>query len=99
LINDAHSKGFLFRLYSDAGTKIYEGRSGSLCYEKYDAQMYAKWGIDYLKYDNCYNENKLANEKYPTMRDALKNYTTTRPIFYSMCNWGEEDIENNRRYK
>jgi hypothetical protein len=22
-----------------------------------DANSYASWGVDYLKYDNCYNEN------------------------------------------
>ena len=54
--------------------------------------MYVKWEIDYLKYDNCYNENKTPKERYPKMRDVLKNYTTKRPIFYSICNWGEEDI-------
>lgn len=32
------------------------GRPGSLGYEKIDAQTYASWGVDYLKYDNCYAE-------------------------------------------
>ena len=31
-------------------------------------------------------------KRYPTMIEALKYYTTTHPIFYSICNWGEEDI-------
>ena len=33
------------------------GRPGSLGYEKLDAMTYASWGVDYLKYDNCYNDN------------------------------------------
>ncbi|NEJ84221.1 hypothetical protein GR268_48200, partial [Rhizobium leguminosarum] len=33
------------------------GRPGSLNYEKNDAYTYASWGVDYLKYDNCYNDN------------------------------------------
>ena len=34
------------------------GRPGSLGYEAFDANTYASWGVDYLKYDNCYNEGK-----------------------------------------
>ena len=34
------------------------GRPGSLDYEVNDANTYASWGVDYLKYDNCNNEGK-----------------------------------------
>ena len=57
LVDYAHSKGLLFGLYSDAGTKTCAGRPGSLGYEIIDANTYAEWGVDYLKYDNCYNED------------------------------------------
>ena len=90
LVDYAHSKGLLFGLYSDAGTKTCAGRPGSLGYEDIDAQTYADWGVDYLKYDNCYNEGKSSLERYPLMRDALNK--TGRPIFYSLCQWGEEDV-------
>ncbi len=33
------------------------GRPGSLGYEEIDAKTYAEWGVDYLKYDNCFNDN------------------------------------------
>ena len=36
---------------------LVQGRPGSLNYEKNDAHTYASWGVDYLKYDNCYNDN------------------------------------------
>lgn len=39
----AHSKGLLFGLYSDAGTKTCQGRPGSYNYEDIDAKTYAKW--------------------------------------------------------
>ena len=42
-----------------------------------------------MKYDNCFNEDVPASIRYPAMRDALN--ATGRPIFYSICNWGEED--------
>ncbi|KAF8754217.1 Alpha galactosidase A [Rhizoctonia solani] len=38
---------------SDAGTLTCAGFPGSLGYENIDAQTFAEWGIDYLKYDNC----------------------------------------------
>jgi len=78
-----------FGLYSSAGTMTCEGRAGGLDHEEIDAQDYADWGVDYLKYDNCHNEGRPAIERYPAMRDALNK--TGRPIFYSICNWGEED--------
>ena len=90
LSGSAHRNNLYLGLYSDAGTKTCAGKAGSLGYEVIDAKTYAEWEIDYLKYDNCYNENKPAKERYTAMRDALKN--SNRQIFYSICNWGEEDI-------
>ena len=84
-----HSLDLKFGLYSSAGSKTCEGRAGGLGYEAFDAQDYAAWGVDYLKYDNCFNEKVPASIRYPAMRDALN--ATGRPIFYSICNWGEED--------
>lgn len=83
-----HSKGLKMGLYSSAGTKTCQGRTGGLDNEVIDANDYASWGVDYLKYDNCYNENRPAIERYTAMRDALN--ATGRPIFYSLCNWGTE---------
>lgn len=65
--------------------------------EKTDAQTFADWGIDYLKYDNCYNQGQEGTEilsfnRYKTMADALN--ATGRPILYSMCNWGTDNTSN-----
>ena len=90
LVDYAHEKGLLFGLYSSAGTLTCERRPGSLGYEEIDAQTYAEWGVDYLKYDNCFNQDKPSKERYPPMRDALNK--TGRPIFYSLCQWGEEKV-------
>jgi alpha-galactosidase len=84
-----HALGLKFGIYSSAGVKTCEGRAGSLGHEKTDAHDFAKWGVDYLKYDNCYNENVPAIKRYSDMRDALKE--TGRDIVYSICNWGEEE--------
>ena len=90
LADYAHSKGLLFGLYSDAGIKTCAGRPGSLGYEEKDAQTYAEWGVDYLKYDNCFNNDIKSIDRYPKMSEALNK--TGRPIFYSICQWGEEEV-------
>ena len=81
-----HSKGLKFGIYSDAGEKTCAGRPGSMGHEYQDALMYAKWGVDYLKYDWCHTGKRNAEEAYATMRDALK--ASGRPILYSICEWG-----------
>jgi alpha-galactosidase len=81
-----HFKGLKFGIYSDAGEKTCAGRPGSQGHEYQDAIIYAKWGVDYLKYDWCHTGKRNAEEAYATMRDALK--ATGRPIVFSMCEWG-----------
>ena len=81
-----HAKGLKFGIYSDAGEKTCAGRPGSMGHEYQDALTYAKWGVDYLKYDWCHTGKRNAEEAYSTMRDALK--AAGRPIVFSMCEWG-----------
>ncbi|WP_328441937.1 NPCBM/NEW2 domain-containing protein [Streptomyces sp. NBC_00444] len=84
-----HSKGLKFGIYTSAGTKTCSniGFPGALGHEYSDAQQFADWGVDYLKYDNCNNQGVDAKLRYTTMRDALK--ATGRPIVYSICEWGQ----------
>jgi len=56
LADYVHSLNLKFGVYSDAGLQTCDGRPGSLGYETNDANSYASWGVDYLKYDNC-NDN------------------------------------------
>jgi len=84
-----HSKGLKFGLYSDAGFKTCAGRPGSLGYEDIDAQVYAEWGVDYLKYDNCNTDGSSPQVRYPKMSQALLK--TGRPIYFSLCEWGVEN--------
>jgi alpha-galactosidase len=67
----AHSKGLKFGVYSDAGLKTCAGRPGSLNHETSDANTYASWNVDYLKYDNCFTDGSKPEHRYPIMRDAL----------------------------
>ncbi|WP_410668640.1 NPCBM/NEW2 domain-containing protein [Amycolatopsis sp. cmx-4-68] len=88
LADYVHAKGLKFGIYTSAGTlTCAKTQPGALDHEDVDAQTFADWGVDYLKYDNCNNQNRPALERYTKMRDALKK--TGRPIVYSLCEWGE----------
>ncbi|MEU9404350.1 NPCBM/NEW2 domain-containing protein [Streptomyces sp. NPDC048281] len=84
-----HAKGLKLGIYTSAGTKTCNsaGFPGALGHEYSDAQQFADWGVDYLKYDNCNNQGVDAKQRYTTMRDALR--ATGRPIVLSICEWGE----------
>jgi alpha-galactosidase len=82
-----HGKGLEIGIYETPNTEtcvgIYGGIAasvavGSLGHEAQDAQTFASWGIDYLKYDLCQGNRG----SFATMRDALA--ATGRPIVYSI---------------
>jgi alpha-galactosidase len=91
-----HSKGLKFGIYADSGMKTCKGYPGSANFEDVDAQTFADWGVDYLKYDNCYtNPFLVAEKRYKKMSEALERAYENRPggihsIFFSICNWGQE---------
>ena len=53
LADYVHSKGLKIGIYSGPGTKTCAGYPASLDHEQQDADSYADWGFDYLKYDLC----------------------------------------------
>jgi alpha-galactosidase len=86
LADYVHSKGLKFGLYSCAGTMTCAGRPGSKGYEYKDAEKYAEWGVDYLKFDWCNTEGQNSRQSYQLMRNALE--AAGRPIVFSICEWG-----------
>lgn len=50
-----HSKGLKLGIYLSNGTKTCQGLASSLLHEDATAQAFADWGVDYFKYDWCYN--------------------------------------------
>ncbi|MEW9530533.1 lectin [Microbispora sp. NPDC049125] len=91
LADYVHGKGLKLGIYSSAGTTTCAGYPASLNYERRDAALWASWGIDYLKYDNCGDhQGKNGQQRYTAMRDALA--ATGRPILFSLCNWGQESV-------
>jgi alpha-galactosidase len=83
-----HSKGLKMGIYSDAGSQTCGGRPGSRGYEFQDAQQYAAWGVDYLKYDWCNTEGLKAEGAYKTITAALRK--AGRPMVLSICEWGND---------
>ena len=81
-----HGKGLKLGIYSDAGTATCGSMPGSLGHEYQDALQYARWGVDYLKYDWCNTTNINPQGAYQLISDALR--ASGRPIFLSMCEWG-----------
>lgn len=76
-----HGKGLKFGIYEDIGTKTCAGYPGSQWYLELDAQTFADWTIDYLKFDGCYYDPHGYTDGYPPMAFYLNK--TGRPIALS----------------
>ncbi|HUB25292.1 MAG TPA: NPCBM/NEW2 domain-containing protein [Tepidisphaeraceae bacterium] len=100
-----HSKGLRAGLYSSPGPSTCGGFTASYQFEQQDADQYADWGFDYLKYDLCSYRtvmrrlaaqtdppSNLDLERHPylVMRDALLK--ENRDILFSFCQYGEADV-------
>ena len=94
LADYVHSKGLKIGIYSSPGPKTCAGYEGSYQHEQQDANTWAAWGIDYLKYDWC-SADKIYKPAdmpaiYKKMGDALK--ATGRPIVFSLCQYGLQNV-------
>lgn len=49
-----HSKGLKLGIYADVGKKTCAGYPGSLGHYDIDAETFADWGVDLLKFDGCH---------------------------------------------
>jgi alpha-galactosidase len=91
-----HSKGLKLGIYSSPGPRTCAGYLGSYRHEEQDAKTFAKWGIDYLKYDWCSASQVYENDRdtmvnaYAKMGQALLD--SGRPIVYSLCQYGNHDV-------
>ena len=91
-----HERGLKFGIYSSPGDYTCGGYLGSIDHEQQDAQSYAEWGIDYLKYDWCGYGREHAKEKDKGVASYVRPYLLMqkflreqpRDIFYSLCQYG-----------
>jgi len=102
LADYVHAKGLKLGIYSSPGTKTCARFEGSYGHEQQDADLYASWGIDYLKYDLCslhremgdmapndkLKQNEIMRAAYEKMHQSLVK--TGRPIVYSLCQYGHD---------
>ena len=88
LADYVHSKELKFGIYSCAGSHTCAGKPASYGYEEVDAQTFAEWGVDFLKYDFCYAPPGVDGPMlYQRMGQALR--TSGRDILFSLCEWGK----------
>ncbi|CAD5122803.1 DgyrCDS11209 [Dimorphilus gyrociliatus] len=79
-----HSKGLKLGLYEDIGTHTCAGFPGTQGHWKLDAQTYADWGVDMIKFDGCNSDVQHYDMGFPLMAKYLNQ--TGRQILYS-CEW------------
>ncbi len=103
MTNYIHGKGLRAGIYTTPGPRTCQKYAGSYQYEQQDAEQYAAWGFDFLKYDWCsygevYQErmkkskDDLAERKYPyqKMGDILKSLD--RDIILNLCQYSKADV-------
>ena len=88
-----HGKGLKFGMYSCAGVRTCADYPGSFDHEFLDAETFAEYGADFLKYDYCYKPDYVNGVNlYRRISMALEN--CGRDILLSACNWGCDDVHD-----
>lgn len=97
LTDYVHSQGLKTGIYSSPGPETCGGYLGSYQHECQDAQTWAKWGFDYIKYDWCSygqiaKDNSLEElqKPYILLRSCLDKIN--RDIIFSLCQYGMGDV-------
>ena len=92
LIDWLHERGLKFGIYSSPGETTCGGYLGSLGHEQQDAEVWNKWGVDYLKYDWCSYERVREKDNDWGFPSCVRPYLLMqkfvreqpRDIFYSL---------------
>ncbi len=97
LADYVHGKGLRLGIYSSPGPKTCAGYEASWKHEAQDAATYARWGVDYLKYDWCsygdiarHPDRAALMKPYQVMRKGLDE--CSRDIVFSLCQYGMGDV-------
>jgi len=90
LADYVHSKGLKLGIYSGPGPRTCAGYEATYGHEEQDAKTWAKWGIDYLKYDWCSGNQVYQGSEHPSayQKMALALRATGRDIIFSLCQYG-----------
>ncbi len=97
LADYVHSQGLKLGIYSSPGPRTCAGFPASYQHEQQDADIWARWGIDYLKHDWCSyggiakgSSLEELQKPYIVMRGALDH--CSRDIVYSLCQYGMGEV-------
>ncbi len=85
-----HAMGLKFGMYSCCGNLTCAQYPASFNREFIDAETFAGWGVDFLKYDYCFKPVSADGKTlYRRMGLALSN--CGRDILFSGCSWGSDN--------
>jgi len=95
-----HSYGLKAGIYSTPGPLTCQDMAGSYGHERQDAEQYARWGFDLLKYDLCSGGRILNNLKeedntygnqdfWKPMVEYLSQQE--QDILYNLCQYGRDE--------
>jgi alpha-galactosidase len=93
-----HSRGLKAGIYISPGLKTCAGYEGSYQHESQDAQSFAAWGFDFLKYDLCSYQDLLKDRNsteelkkpYALMGSLLAGLD--RDFIYNLCEYGLGEV-------
>lgn len=97
MVDHIHGHGLKAGLYSSPGPLTCQHFAGSFGHERQDAEQYARWGFDLLKYDLCSGGRTLSKLKkakpdfkvsdfWKPMADAIASQN--RDILFNLCEYG-----------
>lgn len=99
MVDYIHAYGLKAGIYSSPGPQTCQRFGGSFGHELQDAKQYARWGFDFLKYDQC-SAYKILNvmkqesnydftDYWRPMVFALRHQD--RDIVYNLCEYGDSN--------
>ena len=97
MVDYIHAKGLKAGTYISPGPTTCAGFEGSWQHEAQDAQTFAGWGFDFLKYDWCSYGGKAGGntvehlkKPYQVMWNELQKLD--RDIVFNLCQYGMGDV-------
>jgi alpha-galactosidase len=90
-----HKQGMKAGIYTSPGPLSCGMFTGSYGHEQQDADQFAAWGFDLLKYDECSYQRKddsLAEFQKPYRQMGTILAGLNRDIVFNLCQYGEADV-------
>ena len=101
LADYVHAKGLKIGLYTSPGPRTCAGYEGTWQHERVDAEQFAAWGFDFLKYDWCSYGGVAKKHNLGEGVDRLQRpyrqmgkilASLPRDIVYNLCQYGMGNV-------